>query len=532
MDFRDLIASLNTPIIQPEGIIIISLLITLFLDLLSQKPISWLPWIPVGGLILSLGSLGIRFNEVTSINQDFFNNQTIAFLGSFQGDAISIIFRFFMSLSGILCILLSLEYIEKTRTALIEFLILFVTATLGAMFLVGTNDLVTLFVALETLGLSSYLLTGYMKRDMRSNEAALKYLLIGALSSSFLLYGISWLYALSGGHLELNYILANFIATDFNSSLYLPLILITVGIAFKLSAAPFHQWTPDVYQGSPTPIVAFLSVGSKAAGLALATRVLAIIFPYLNLQVHILFEILAVLSMILGNLIAITQTSLKRMLGYSSVGQAGFLMIGLITGFQDGYSSMLLYLFIYILMNLGAFACVILFGLRTGTDQIKDYSGLYKKDPLLAICLTVCLLSLGGIPPLAGFFGKLYLFWAGWQSGFYLLVFVGLTVSVISIYYYLRVIKLMFIKEYQAMSLCIQNYGVNTVTQEDFSQATLTGKNTFSLTLIQPIELCISLCVFGSIFVGLASSPLIELIQKAIFYTPYIQAPISLSTNF
>ena len=162
MDFRDLIASLNTPIIQPEGIIIISLLITLFLDLLSQKPISWLPWIPVGGLILSLGSLGIRFNEVTSINQDFFNNQTIAFLGSFQGDAISIIFRFFMSLSGILCILLSLEYIEKTRTALIEFLILFVTATLGAMFLVGTNDLVTLFVALETLGLSSYLLTGYI----------------------------------------------------------------------------------------------------------------------------------------------------------------------------------------------------------------------------------------------------------------------------------------------------------------------------------------------------------------------------------
>jgi NAD(P)H-quinone oxidoreductase subunit 2 len=285
------------------------------------------------------------------------------------------------------------------------------------------------------LSISSYLLTGYMKRDPRSNEAALKYLLIGASSSAIFLYGVSLLYGLSGGKTNLNEIAAQILSMGSGESLALAISLVFViaGIAFKISAVPFHQWTPDVYEGSPTPVVAFLSVGSKAAGFALAIRMLVTAYALATPQWHFIFAALAILSMILGNVVALAQTSMKRMLAYSSIAQAGFVMIGLIAGTDDGYSSMIFYLLIYLFMNLGAFACVILFSLRTGTDQISEYSGLYQKDPLLTLALSIFLLSLGGIPPLAGFFGKIYLFWAGWEAGLYGLVLLGLVTSVISI---------------------------------------------------------------------------------------------------
>jgi len=508
MDFRDLIASLHAETIFPEGVIILSLLVTLLVDLIFAKN-TWVQAIPLVGLASSLVILVFQWQINASIDPNLFlSNPQIAFVGSFQGDSLGVAFRFLIALSGLLCILLSYEYIEKTRTAFVEFLVLLITAILGGMLLAGANDLVTLFVSLETLGLSSYLLTGYMKRDVRSNEAALKYLLIGAASSALLLYGLSWLYGLSGGHLELNYIIASLLATQGaqSSSCWLALLFITVGISFKISAAPFHQWTPDVYQGSPTPVVAFLSVASKTAGLGLAMRILAIIFPFLASQWHLVFEFLAVLSMIIGNCVAITQTSLKRMLGYSSIGQAGFLLIGLITGYGDGYASMLAYILIYIFMNLGAFAGIILFGLRTGTDQIKDYAGLYNKDPILAICLSVSLLSLGGIPPLAGFFGKLYLFWAGWKSGFYLLILIALITSVISIYYYLRVLKIMFMKE---ESVVIENY-----PQVSFAQ--------------RPTEFGMGICAFGTLFVGLFLNPIVDVAQATLYYSPSFQSSLGI----
>lgn len=321
MDFRDLIASLHAETIFPEGVIILSLLVTLLVDLIFEKN-KQVQAIPLVGLASSLVILVFQWKTNADVDSQFFlSNPQIGFVGSFQGDSLGIAFRFLIALSGFLCILLSYEYIEKTRTAFIEFLVLLVTAILGGMLLAGANDLVTLFVSLETLGLSSYLLTGYMKRDVRSNEAALKYLLIGAASSALLLYGLSWLYGLSGGHLEFNSILSSLLATqsEHSSSCWLALLFITVGISFKISAAPFHQWTPDVYQGSPTPVVAFLSVASKTAGLALAMRILAVVFPFLASEWHLVFEFLAVLSMIIGNCVAITQTSLKRMLDRKSV---------------------------------------------------------------------------------------------------------------------------------------------------------------------------------------------------------------------
>nr|ANA56949.1 subunit 2 of NADH-plastoquinone oxidoreductase [Pyramimonas parkeae] len=501
MDFRDLILSLRTEIIFPEILLLISLLITVFLDLLFEKGsfrniYQWLPFI---GILTSFTALVFQWEA--GLNESF-EDQQISFLGSLRGDELGILFRGFIALSGFFSLLLSSEYIEKSGTAKLEFYSLFVSAILGGMFLAGSNDLITLFVSLETLGLSSYLLTGYMKRDIRSNEAGLKYLLIGAASSAILLYGISWLYGISGGHLEFHSLLASCLAFDLTSSVscWVAFFFITVGLAFKLSAAPFHQWTPDVYQGAPTPMVAFLSVTSKAAGLALTARFLTLIFPYLDTEWHFFFEILACLSMGIGNLVALTQTSFKRMLGYSSVGQAGYLMIGLITGEEEGYASLLIYLFVYLLMNLGAFAGAILFGLRTGTDQIKDFSGLYKKDPALTAGLSVALLSLGGIPPLAGFFGKIYIFWAGWKAGYFFLVTFALVTSVISIYYYLRVVKIMFVKD----SLSLINYPISFLPKK-------------------PIEFGMSFCTFGSLFVGIFLNPILEGVERSLEVTPYLQ---------
>ncbi|KAF2950489.1 hypothetical protein DAI22_01g191150 [Oryza sativa Japonica Group] len=306
--------------------------------------------------------------------------------------------------------------------AITEFLLFVLTATLGGMFLCGANDLITIFVAPECFSLCSYLLSGYTKRDLQSNEATMKYLLMGGASSSILVHGFSWLYGSSGGEIELQEIVNGLINTQMYNSpgISIALISITVGLGFKLSPTPFHQWTPDVYEGDhpkmiiswllgtnqirwfyfstfltcsyrtkveriekvshsqplmkdSSKIVAFLSVTSKVAASASATRILDIPFYFSSNEWHLLLEILAILSMILGNLLAITQTSMKRMLAYSSIGQIGYVIIGIIVGdSNDGYANMITYMFFYTSMNLGTFACIVLFGLRTGTDNIRE----------------------------------------------------------------------------------------------------------------------------------------------------------------
>lgn len=437
-------------LIFPECILIFGLILLLMIDLTSdQKDIPWLYFISSTSLVLSITALLFRWRE----------EPMISFSGNFQTNNFNEIFQFLILLCSTLCIPLSVEYIECTEMAITEFLLFVLTATLGGMFLCGANDLITIFVALECFSLCSYLLSGYTKKDVRSNEATMKYLLMGGASSSILVYGFSWLYGLSGGEIELQEIVNGLINTQMYNSpgISIALIFITVGIGFKLSLAPFHQWTPDVYEGSPTPVVAFLSVTSKVAALALATRIFDIPFYFSSNEWHLLLEILAILSMILGNLIAITQTSMKRMLAYSSIGQIGYVIIGIIVGdSNDGYASMITYMLFYISMNLGTFACIVLFGLRTGTDNIRDYAGLYTKDPFLALSLALCLLSLGGLPPLAGFFGKLYLFWCGWQAGLYFLVLIGLLTSVVSIYYYLKIIKLLMTGRNQEITPHVQ----------------------------------------------------------------------------
>nr|YP_009451395.1 NADH-plastoquinone oxidoreductase subunit 2 [Humbertochloa bambusiuscula]YP_009451410.1 NADH-plastoquinone oxidoreductase subunit 2 [Humbertochloa bambusiuscula]ARQ27710.1 NADH-plastoquinone oxidoreductase subunit 2 [Humbertochloa bambusiuscula]ARQ27725.1 NADH-plastoquinone oxidoreductase subunit 2 [Humbertochloa bambusiuscula] len=479
--------------IFPECILIFGLILLLMIDLTSdQKDRPWFYFISSTSLVISITALLFRWRE----------EPIISFSGNFQTNNFNEIFQFLILLCSTLCIPLSVEYIECTEMAITEFLLFVLTATLGGMFLCGANDLITIFVAPECFSLCSYLLSGYTKRDLRSNEATMKYLLMGGASSSILVHGFSWLYGSSGGEIELQEIVNGLINTQMYNSpgISIALISITVGLGFKLSPAPFHQWTPDVYEGSPTPVVAFLSVTSKVAASASATRILDIPFYFSSNEWQLLLEILAILSMILGNLLAITQTSMKRMLAYSSIGQIGYVIIGIIVGdSNDGYASMITYMLFYISMNLGTFACIVLFGLRTGTDNIRDYAGLYTKDPFLALSLALCLLSLGGLPPLAGFFGKLYLFWCGWQAGLYFLVSIGLLTSVLSIYYYLKIIKLLMTGRNQEITPYVRNY----------RRSPLRSNNS--------IELSMTVCVIASTIPGISMNPILAIAQDTLF---------------
>nr|QCD15669.1 NADH-plastoquinone oxidoreductase subunit 2 [Osmunda japonica] len=481
--------------ILPECILIIGLIIIIITDSITEgRDTLLLHGIPLTALVTSMVILLLGWKTDT----------VFIFSGTLQINNFNNIFRSFILICSLLSISLSIDYIRCTKTALAEFALFVLTAGLGGMFLCSANDLITIYVALECLGLSSYLLSGYTKKDIRSNEATMKYSLMGGASSSILVYGFSLLHGLSGGEIQLQRIVNGLISTQmYNSTgIFISVIFITAGLGFKPSLVPSHQWTPDVYEGSPTPVVAFSSVTPKVAALALTTRLLSILFPPLYTEWHPVLGILAILSMILGNLIAVTQTSMKRMLAYSSISQIGYIIIGILAAdSSNGYASMITYLLIHIFMNLGTFACIILFGSRTGTDNIRDYAGLYMKDPVLTLSLVLCLLSLGGIPPLAGLFGKLYLFWHGWKSGLYLIVSIALITSVISMYYYSKIIKLLFTERNERSTGHMQDPGI-------FSYASI-SRSSIGITMI--------LCVLASTLLGILMDPIIAIAQNTLF---------------
>nr|YP_009427629.1 NADH-plastoquinone oxidoreductase subunit 2 [Woodsia polystichoides]ASU96396.1 NADH-plastoquinone oxidoreductase subunit 2 [Woodsia polystichoides] len=433
-DFFFLLRNLS---ILPERILVVTLITVIAIDLSNKgKNTDLLHRISATSMsismVVSLCQWGIHSASVASENYPISN--------------FSYIFRFFLLTCSLLSVLLSVDYIRCSKTVLAEFSFFILAAGSGGMVLCRANDLVTLYVALEFSSLSSCFLSGHTKKDIRSNEATTKFLLMGGASSSFLSYGFSPLYGISGGQLQLDKIADRLPLSQYLVVICTSIAFTTAGTAFKLSLVPFHQWTPDVYEGvSPTPVVAFFSVTSKVAAPALFTRLFGLVFPHFSNGWHIVVGLLATSSLILGNLIAVTQISMKRMLAYPSISQIGYIMIGVLAADpENGYASMITYTFIYILMNLGTFARITSFGLRTGTDNIKDYAGLYMKDPVLTFSPVLRSPSLGGIPPLSGFFGKLYLFWHGWKAGSYPSVLVALVTSVISIYYYLKIIKLMF----------------------------------------------------------------------------------------
>jgi len=318
------------------------------------------------------------------------------------------------------------------------------------MVMAGGIDLITIFIGLETMAISFYILAGFIKPNQRSNEAAVKYFLLGAFSLGILLYGMSIMYGLSGttSLRAMAPILTGFSGEARDPRLVLAIILVVAGVGFKIAAVPFHMWAPDVYEGAPTPITAFLSVGSKAASFAMLVRIFLEGLPGSSADWRILFWMLSIVTMTVGNLAALTQTNMKRMLAYSSIAHAGYLMIGVVAGTERGVSAMLIYLLIYTFMQLGAFAVIVMLRRRDVVgDELKDFSGLAFRQPFAAFAMLLFMLSLGGIPPTAGFMGKFWLFGAAIDSGYYWLAVIGVLNSAISLYYYVRLVVFMYLKK-------------------------------------------------------------------------------------
>lgn len=335
-----------------------------------------------------------------------------------------------------------------------EFYFLLLVTTVAMMLAVSANNFIVIYVTLETISIISYILVGFLKRDILSGEAALKYFLFGTLATGIMLYGISFIYGLFGTT-DISLIQASLARGGANNfALSLALLLIFSGIAFKCALFPFHMWAPDVYQGAPTPITAFISVGPKAVGFVVFLRVFLNNFSPLLPAWAGLFTLVSIATMTVGNIVALSQTNIKRMLAYSSIAQAGYIVIGIVAGSPLGIKAVMFYLLAYVFMNLGAFGCVVLISGYLKSDSIEDYAGLSKRDPVSAFMLTMFLLSLAGIPPLAGFLGKFFLFAAAIESRLILLAVAAAINSVIAFYYYVHVIKCMYLDEPKILDVC------------------------------------------------------------------------------
>jgi NADH-quinone oxidoreductase subunit N len=374
------------------------------------------------------------------------------FSGMYIADGYSFFFKLLFLLSLVLSILISIRYIEIEQVNLGEYYTLLLFATLGMMVMASAGDIIVLYLGLELMALSTYVLAGFMRFDRKSNEAALKYFLLGTFASAFLLYGTSLIYGLTGTTNIKG--IAAYIAEKgitVHPALLFSMILFIAGFGFKIAAAPFHMWAPDVYEGAPTSVTAFMSVGPKAAGFAVLGRTFFIAFDSFQLDWSTMLMPIAVLTMAVGNILAISQTNIKRMLAYSSIAHTGYALIGVIAGGDEGIASMMNYLFIYAFMNIGAFAVVIL--LRSGTfiiykgDEIADFEGLAKTHPLASALMLIFMFSLTGIPPTAGFIGKFYLFMSAVHAGHTWLAIVAVIFSTISAYFYLRIVMLMYMRE-------------------------------------------------------------------------------------
>ncbi|HEV3405471.1 MAG TPA: NADH-quinone oxidoreductase subunit N [Candidatus Dormibacteraeota bacterium] len=357
------------------------------------------------------------------------------------GDDFALFFEVLFASLGILTVALAHSYLKKRRLLESEFHILIMAAVIGMMVLASATSLVTVFLGLELLSISLYVVCGFARADFRSQEAAAKYLLVGGVASAFVLFGMALVYGGAGTSVipDIAKNLAS--ATSTNPLILLGIVLMGVGFAFKVSAAPFHMWTPDVYQGAPIPVTAFMSVGTKAAAFAMIVRVFSAGLPHLAPEWQTLLAFVAATSMIVGNLMAIVQTSLKRLLAYSGVAQAGYVLIGVIAGGQAGLAAVLYYLFVYMFMNFGAFAVLtLLAGPEGDRDSFADLEGLGRRNPVLAVAMSVFMLSLAGFPPSVGFFGKLFLFTAGVSAGYTWLVVIAVLMSAVSVFYYVRVL--------------------------------------------------------------------------------------------
>ena len=432
------IEEINWQLLMPELVIALTLLIVLVFDLFDSISKKVLGWMTIVGAAIALwvsiqmhldGPVGIQFNQM------------------FKVDNFSLFFNMIFLISTILVVLLSMSYLDRGDKKQGPYYLLILLATLGMMLMAAGNELIIVFLGLELMSLSLYVLAGYFRENPASSEAGMKYLLLGAFASAFFLYGIALIYG-GAGTTSIPAIAEKITAESSSPLLLAGMFLLVVGFGFKVAIVPFHQWAPDVYEGAPTTIAAFISAGPKAAGFAAFLRIFMEALPNLQGEWSGVLILLAMLTMTVGNVIAIAQTNIKRMLAYSSIAHAGYVLIGLAAANNDGISSAMLYLLVYCVMNIGAFGAVILAKTEDGESlMISDYAGLGTRKPLLAMFMSVMLLSLAGFPPTAGFVGKFYIFKAAVGAGHIWLVIIGALNTAISAFYYLRVVVTMYMRE-------------------------------------------------------------------------------------
>lgn len=422
--------------ILPLIIIGSGIVISVVVELYIKKSESILPWFSIL-LFLAAGVYSIATVENTSIIMQ----NTLATGGNVS------IFYFLFNVGAALVCLLSVDYIKKYGAYFGEYYILLQTSVLGMMLMAGAKDLLTIFLGLELMSIPFYVLAGINRRRMPAIEAALKYFLLGAFATGFTVYGIALIYGASGTT-SIDYIIQNFNSLSSDYIFIVGALFFLIGFSFKIAAFPFHMWVPDVYHGSPTTVAGLFSTGGKAAAFSAIIVTLFALFtgPAQNLFTPYL-SIIAVLSMIFGSIVAIAQTNIKRMLAYSSIAHAGYMIIGLAAGNPDGIAGIIFYLAAYTFMNLGAFGVIALIEGKEETNlEINSYSGLSSKYPVLAGALSLFMFSLAGIPPFAGFFGKYYVFISAIKADLTWLAIVGIISSVISVYFYLRIVVLMYFK--------------------------------------------------------------------------------------
>lgn len=378
------------------------------------------------------------------------SERILAFGGLFVLDPFAVFAKVAILAASAIAAVMSLNYLDKEKLGRFEYPVLVLLATLGMMMMVSANDFLALYLGLEIQSLTLYVLAAYHRDSTKATESGLKYYVLGSLASGMLLYGISLVYGFSGttsfdGMAKL---FGGEHAVHPHLGFVAGLVFVLAGLAFKISAAPFHMWTPDVYEGAPTPVTSFFAVAPKIAAMALLLRVMTGPFGELSDQWRQVVSFIAIASMFVGSFAAIAQSNIKRLMAYSSIGHVGFMLVGVAAGNADGVQAVLVYLAIYLTMNVGVFA-VILAMRQKGrlVEGIDDLAGLGKTNPMMAVAMMVLMFSMAGIPPLAGFWGKLYVFKAAVDAGLYPLAIIGLVTSVVSAYYYLRVIKVMYFDE-------------------------------------------------------------------------------------
>ena len=421
----------NLNVMLPEIFLSLSIFFILLLGVFIKKSFN---------LIFNLTSVIIIITIVIILNNP--NNEVKIFLESFTRDSFSNYFKILILLSSLFVLNSSKNFILDNKLDKFEYPIIILLSILGMFFMVSSNDLILFYLGLELQSLSLYILASIDRDNLRSTESGIKYFVLSALSSGLLLYGCSLLYGFTG---STNFDLIADQLIKENTGAVFAMVFILVGLAFKVSAVPFHMWTPDVYEGAPTSITSYFAVVPKVAGLALLIKFMFIPFSNILLEWQTIIIFISIASMILGAIAAMVQTNFKRLLAYSSIGHIGYALAGVATGVISGYESAVVYISIYVIMNIGAFSCLYLLK-KDGKykENIADLSGISKKNPLLAISLLIILFSLAGIPPLGGFFAKFYVFMAVLEQEMYALAIIGLLTTVMSAFYYLKIIKTIY----------------------------------------------------------------------------------------